>query len=238
MTFVMIPGAPPDAIGEWQKAGMHVLGSASARPREYLGRQLCLTKVLRNRRGLEVLIRKLLNLPSRPAVLMLNLWMPSFNRYSYWEARRPSSVPVHLFSPHKVRPRGSISKRGDSHSLTGCQRCALHRRMSWSCGCACVSRVPVKIKGDLLEHVQKGAEEEPELLGKCTDVQHKAWPESEMRYQSAQRSGEEQRRRSCWARNTLPSVSHARNVWKALPGARTTAPRRSWCCWASAPMLG
>lgn len=58
-----------------------------------------LTKVLRNRRGLEVLIRKLLNLPSRPAVLMLNLWMPSFNRYSYWEARRPSFVPVHRVPP-------------------------------------------------------------------------------------------------------------------------------------------
>ncbi len=42
-------------------------------------------RALQFRRGLEMLMRKLLNLPSRPAVLMLNLWMPGFNRYSYWE---------------------------------------------------------------------------------------------------------------------------------------------------------
>ena len=82
-----------------KRLGSHVLGSASARTREYVGRQLSLTKVLRSRRGLEVLIRKLLNLPSRPAVLMLNLWMPSFNRYSYWEARRPSFVPNNHVTP-------------------------------------------------------------------------------------------------------------------------------------------
>ena len=56
-------------------------------------------RAVRGRRGLEMLIRKLLQLPSRPAILMLNLWMPSFNRYSFWEARtRPPSftAPAHL----------------------------------------------------------------------------------------------------------------------------------------------
>ena len=44
-----------------------------------------------------MLIRKLLQLPSRPAILMLNLWMPSFNRYSFWEARtRKSSAVAHM----------------------------------------------------------------------------------------------------------------------------------------------
>ena len=41
-----------------------------------------------------MLLRKLLMLPSKPAVLMYNLWVPGFNRYSYWEVRRPSCVPT------------------------------------------------------------------------------------------------------------------------------------------------
>lgn len=44
------------------------------------------------RRGLEVLIRKLLLLPSRPVILMLNLWMPKFNRYSFWAVRLPADA--------------------------------------------------------------------------------------------------------------------------------------------------
>ena len=50
------------------------------------GRRLAGNCLQYGRRGLELLIRKLLQLPSRPAVLMLNLWIPGYNRYSFWQA--------------------------------------------------------------------------------------------------------------------------------------------------------
>ena len=80
-------------------------------------------------------------------------------------------------------------------------------------------------RSDLLKRVPKSAEEELELLGKCTNVRvrvrvrhHKVWPEGGMRHLS----GEEQRRRSCWARNMCHHC-RAQRMESAAWGAQHSA---------------
>ena len=82
-----LPFAQALAWPAWRWPGWSALGQ-SAYYRVW--QILCLCG---GRRGLEILIRKLLRLPSRPAILMLNLWVPAYNRYSFWQASAKAALP-------------------------------------------------------------------------------------------------------------------------------------------------
>lgn len=62
------------------------------------------------RRGLESLMRQLLILPNKPALLYFHMWMPGYNLDSYWNAtiEDETEVLVHYYGLQSVSFRDAI----------------------------------------------------------------------------------------------------------------------------------